>query len=42
VVTYWSVFVFLSDCTRVNNAYSEFVNIHSGVIQGSVLGPLLL
>ena len=36
--------VFLHDrshCTRVNNAYSEYVNIHSGVIQGSVIGPLL-
>jgi len=30
-----------SQCTKVGGTLSEFVDLLSGVIQGSVLGPLL-
>ena len=30
-----------SQCTRINLSYSEYARIESGVVQGSVLGPLL-
>jgi len=30
-----------SQCTKVGNTLSEFVDLLSGVIQGSALGPLL-
>jgi len=30
-----------SRCTRINESYSDCVSISSGVIQGSVLGPLI-
>ena len=30
-----------SQCTRINNSYSNFVHLQSGIVQGSVLGPLL-
>ena len=28
-------------CVRINNTYSEFENIITGVLQGSILGPLV-
>ena len=30
-----------SQCTQINESYSDYVSIPSGVIHGSVLGPLL-
>jgi len=30
-----------SQCTRINESYPDYVSIPSGVIEGSVLGPLL-
>jgi len=30
-----------SQCTQINNSYSDFLYFQSGIVQGSVLGPLL-
>ena len=45
---FWKMFVIVGvleqcqkQCVRINNTYSNFENIITGVPQGSIVGPLL-